>query len=165
MQSKILNLEQSNAIKAYNEDTPSDKLLLERLYGKEVFNQKITDRVKTFEDALELYPNKIDPVLLNLLNYSGYDQDVISAQSTEKLKIIIKVLNEGRTLDWDNRDEYKYYPYFDMRNKTLVFYRYLSWHSDSFVSPRLCLKSRELAEYAGKQFIELYKESFLLNNL
>jgi hypothetical protein len=32
--------------------------------------------------------------------------------------------------------------------------------TDANIGSRLCFKSRELAEYAGKQFIDLYKELF-----
>jgi hypothetical protein len=159
---QTLEVTKQNAIQAYNEADSKGKELLENLYGKEVFNQKITDRVKSFEDALELYSKKIEPVLSNLLNYTGYNKEVISAQATEKLKIIISVLNEDWTPDWDNSNQYKYYPYFDMSNNTLVFSHCFSWHTYSYVSSRLCLRSKELAEYCGKQFIDLYKQSFLM---
>ena len=161
MTSKILNLEQSNAIKAYNEGTSSDKLLLERLYGKEVFNQKITDRVKTFEDACEVLG--IGTSIPNVDNLRKKDRASVIAQY--KLLVIIEALNEGWTPNWDNNNEYKYYPYFDMRNNTPVFGDYYNWFTVSTTSSHLCLKTSALAEYCGKQFIDLYKESFLFNNL
>ena len=158
MTSKILNLEQSNAIKAYKEGTPSDKLLLERLYGKEVFNLKITDRVKSFEDACEVLD--INPYLpdVSLLEESLQS----SVVATYKLQVIIKALNEGWSPNWNNSSEYKYYPWFNMRNNTLSFYTYAFWTANSGVSSHLCLRTRELVEYCGTQFIELYKQSFLL---
>ena len=44
-----LKVEKRNAIKAWKEGNAETKKALENLYGKEVFNQKITDIVKTFE--------------------------------------------------------------------------------------------------------------------
>jgi hypothetical protein len=158
MTKKILNLEQENAIKAYNEGTPSDRLLLERLYGKEVFHQKITDRVKSFEDACEVLYISTNIPDVSLIREK--DRKFIIAQY--KLSIITEVLNEDWTPDWDNSNEYKYCPYFEMSNNTLVFGRYDYWSTYSSVSSRLCLRSKELAEYCGKQFIDLYKDLFLI---
>ena len=158
MQSKILNLEQSNAIKVYNEGTYSDKLLLERLYGKEVFNQKITDRVKSFEDACEVLG--IAPYLPDVSLLEKEFRNSVIAQY--KLQVIIKVLNEGWTPDWNDSNQYKYYTWFNMRNNTLSFRNYHDWATFSGVGSRLCLKTSTLAEYCGKQFIGLYKDLFLI---
>ena len=127
---------------------------------------KITDRVKTFDDALKIYQETsyLSPLRKELLNYIGPDEETLSSQASEQLKIIAEVLNEGWTPDWNNSSEYKYYPYFDMRNNTLV-YSYCNfsfWNVSSYAGSRLCFKTSALAEYAGKQFIEIYKQSFML---
>jgi hypothetical protein len=121
----------------------------------------ITDRVKSFEDALELYTGDVEGKRF-LLDYKGNDKEILASVAFLKLSIIIEVLNEDWTPDWDNSNEYKYYPYFDMSNNTLVFTHYNAWNAYSNVSSRLCLRSKELAEYCGKQFIDLYKQSFLM---
>lgn len=50
-----ISISQDNALKAYNAADQSQKSLLENLFGKENLQPKsIMDRVKTFEDALEI---------------------------------------------------------------------------------------------------------------
>ena len=155
---QTLEVTKQNAIKAYKEADSKGKELLENLYGKEVFNQKITDRVKIFEDACEVLG--IGTSIPNVDNLRKKDRASVIAQY--KLLVIIEALNEGWTPNWDNNNEYKYYPYFDIRNNTPVFDYYNGWFTNSRTSSRLCLKTSALAEYCGKQFIDLYKDLFLI---
>jgi hypothetical protein len=86
-----------------------------------------------------------------------------------KLFIIIEALNEGWQPDWNNDDEYKYYPWLwvkpNVKNPSGFW---LSCDgcgygdSGTSVGSRLCFKSRELAEYAGKQFQGIYEEAYLI---
>ena len=160
---QTLEVQKGNALKAYKEADSKGKLLLENLYGKEVFNQKITNRIKTFDDACEvlgIYSEDLPKV--NMLPAKHREATI----ANYKLAIISEVLNEGWTPDWNNSSEYKYYPYFDMRNNTLVYSHsnFNIWHVYSNAGSRLCFRTEELAEYAGKQFIEIYKLAFFLNS-
>ena len=154
---QTLEVTKQNAIKAYREADSKGKELLENLYGKEVFNLKITDRVKSFEDACEVLG--IKPYLPDVSYLRRKDQASIIAQY--KLSVVVEVLNEGWTPDWNNISEYKYYPWFNMKDNTLFFGNYGYWHTISSVSSHLCLRTSELATYCGTQFIELYKDLFL----
>jgi hypothetical protein len=118
-------------------------------------------KVKTFEDALALYKGDKEDIKW-LLSYTGSNPNILASVAFLKLSIITEVLNEDWTPDWDNSDQYKYYPYFDMRGKTIVFDAY--WSACSDVSSRLCLSNGDLAEYCGKQFIDLYKDLFIKIN-
>ena len=74
------------------------------------------------------------------------------------LVLIAQTLNEGWKPNWKNSSEYKYYPWFEMNGSSgFRFDGFGRWHSDSYVGSRLCFKSRELAEYAGQQFTEVYR--------
>ena len=77
-----------------------------------------------------------------------------------ELQIITKALNEGWKPNWSNQSEYKYYPWFDLRGRSFVFYYVTVYFCNTFTggASRLCFKSRELAEYAGRTFINLYKD-------
>lgn len=105
---------------------------------------KITDRIKTFEDACEVL---------------GISQ-IYGAQlhAVDKLKLIAEALNEGWTPDWQNSSQYKYTPYFRHNGTAFVYYGFNCWGSFAGVGSRLCFKNSELAIYAGKQFIDLYNE-------
>lgn len=147
-----LQIHEKNAIAAYNNADDKGKTMLVNLFGDKVFNQKITDRVKSFEDVLSTL---------------GFTKDAFEAEVEScdlspdekaymQIKLIVQALNEGWTPDWNNGNQAKYWPYFNMQdgfsfNGVDSSYRY------STVSSRLCFKSRELAEYAAKQFINIYK--------
>ena len=125
--------------------------------GVKIDRGLITERVKSFEDALELYEGDVEGKMF-LLKYGGDDKDIIASVAFLKLSIIIEVLNEGWTPDWDSISEYKYYPWFDMSNNTLSFDDCHVWITFSGVGSRLCLRTSELATYCGTQFIDLYKD-------
>lgn len=79
------------------------------------------------------------------------------------LIIICRALNEGWTPDWNDSNQAKWYPYFDMRSKSgfgFSYSFYVTWRTSADVGSRLCFKNEELAKYAGKQFENIYK-SFL----
>ena len=126
---------------------------------------KITDKVKTYEDAAKLL--ELDPALLPDVSMLPEDERE-ALIANYKLWVIAKALNEGWKPDWSNYNEYKYYPYFyytaDKGGAGVGFASddcaYVS--TDSGVGSRLCFKSQELAEYAGKQFVGLYETLFVL---
>ncbi len=155
---KTIAINEANALNAYNAADKNQKTFLENLLGKETFSQNITDRVKTWEDAAEIYG--VDPVeSLPFTNpQNGIEEAANAFYQTE---IIIHVLNEGWEPNWDNSNEYKWYPYFDMRTSGsaggfsfAVCYYVLT---SSYVGARLVLKTEALAKYAGTQFLHIYK--------
>lgn len=86
-----------------------------------------------------------------------------------KLIIIAEALNAGWQPNWNDYNETKYYPWFEVEaseENTAGFgfsgTDYGFGNSYSHVGSRLCFKSRELAKYAGETFTELYKDYFLI---
>jgi len=81
-----------------------------------------------------------------------------------KLKLIAEALNEGWTPDWSNGEFDKWYPWFDMNDSSSAgrfsFLVAAFRGSDSSVGSRLCFKSKDLATYAGTQFLDIYKDFF-----
>lgn len=155
MSAQILEIKKQNAIEAFNSADAKGKVMLTRLFGAKNLYDKITDRVKTFEDACEVVAPSED--LKAMLNYTGTDPDMISAQAYAKLIIIIRTLNEGWVPDWSDDDQPKYMPWFKHQSGFgLVYVDYGSWYTHSIVGSRLCFRSSQLAEYAGKQFADIY---------
>jgi hypothetical protein len=158
-----LEIKKENAQKAYNEGCSDVKKVLINLLGKETFiAANITDRIKTYEDACEALGTTSDD------QYFEYRPDAVKGHEKTllayaKLLVIVKALNEGWVPDWKNSSQYKYYPWWDLSSgsglsRIAVYYR----DSCSAVGSRLCFKSRELAEYAAKQFKDIYTE-FLIS--
>jgi hypothetical protein len=152
-----LTISKSSALKAFNNASADTKALLQDLFGKDVFvQQKITDRVKTWEDACNVIG--VDPDEI----YTGEaDADDKARSAFDKLMVIVKALNEGWKPDWTDEDEYKWYPWFDL-SEGFAYYDVFYDYTASYVGSRLCFKSRELAEYAAKQFLSLYKDFMTL---
>lgn len=116
-------------------------------------SEKVTDRIKTFDDVLnELKTTKakFDNSSLNLS---------IDEIAYRKLKMIAQVLNEGWTPNYDNSSEWKWYPYFNMSSGFGFSYSAYG-HEYTLVGARLVYKSEALSNYAGRQFEDIYKEFY-----
>lgn len=150
---KALQISDTLARRLYPKAESEFKELLEENFGKPFFSEKITDRVKSFEDACTIVG--LQPTEITCAYDSADDQ------AYKKLKVVIAALNEGWTPDWNNTNQPKYYPWFELQGGFRLGYVDFSF-ALSDVGSRLCFKSRELAAYAGKQFEELYKEFFTL---
>jgi len=151
---KLLQIEDSKARILYKTATPEFKEILEDSFGKEFFSGKITDRIKTYEDACTELGEK--PLNESELKSFGFTPDEINYR---KLKTVIKVLNEGWVPDWTNGNQAKWYPYFRLSSGAFVFddASYDNSYANAGLGSRLCLSSAELATYAGKQFVDIFK--------
>jgi len=156
--SETLTITKENAMNAYKEATSKGKTLLENLFGKNIFSGKITDRVKTFEDAcreLRITPESV----YGRFSVGVTDSTQKSLYAFAQLQIICRALNEGWQPNWNNSSEYKYYAWFDMRAGSGFSYNaYDCACTLTNVGSRLCFKSEALAKYAGTQFLSIYKE-------
>lgn len=151
MSNDLLQTTKATVLKKYRDADASGKSLLEELFGKTFFNQKITDRVKSFEDACTV--KGADPSNIT------HPLDSRDEGAYKQLKLIVEALNEGWTPDWNNTNQRKWYPWFDMRAGFGFSYSGCDcWCAYSCVGSRLCFHSEELAVYAGKQFVDLYKD-------
>ena len=150
---KQLQITEQNARKLYKDATPEFKAALVDTFGKEFFSTKITDRIKTYEDACaELGVDTISEIDFST---SELTPDEINYR---KLKTIIKALVGDWKADWSNSDQQKWQPYFGLSGGVFVFDDTYYGYSiaDAGNGSRLCFPTSELAEYAGKQFIEIY---------
>ncbi|MFA9212961.1 MAG: hypothetical protein ACEQSR_03840 [Candidatus Methylacidiphilales bacterium] len=119
----------------------------------------ITDKVKSFEDACKVLG--VNGEVLTGTLHEALENDGKAIETHLKLLVIVKALNEGWTPDWSDDKDHKYYPWFDMENG-FVLYHVNYYDALTDVGSRLCFKSRELAEYAAKQFLDLYKDYFTI---
>ena len=184
---KELKISAENALAAYNNTDANGRELLEHLFGKEIFAQDIKDKVKTFEDAVVILGINNQAVTdYYAIADKTSTEDIIAFA---KLRVIAEALNEGWTPKF-NGDEYRYYPWFYIYTKAEyeeldedekkdcrvvgrsdghasadggVVYssaNIASSLSYAYSGSRLAFKTRELAQYCGKQFIDIW-ERFL----
>ena len=136
----------------HNGASQERKLELEELFP-ELKPISIRDRVKTYEDALEV------------LRRDHFDENNLYPReiARRKLEIIVEALNEGWKPNLSNHKEHKWYCYFIGSYAGLRYsHAYLSpAYAAAHFGVRFCLKSKELADYTGVQFKDLYKEMLL----
>lgn len=179
-----INIQTNNVINAYKNASNEQKELLENLFDKDMFKPKdIRERVKTFEDACEVLGNDNQAVAdyYAVLDAVGSKDILAFAQ----LRVIAEALNEGWKPVFDGESS-RYYPWFyiysqkeyealDDEEKAECHVVGRSFGSSSacgglacsvtdyastVLGSRLAFKTRKLAEYCGKQFIDIW-EKFL----
>ena len=140
--------------------------------------QNVMERIKTFEDAVVELSNRAmngDKDAGKLLD--EWKIIIFTAESKDllaylKLRIITYALNEGWKPKFEETER-RYYPWFNLKTSRgggsagagcgLVYANayYASSYSNTDYGSCLAFKSRKLAEYAGKQFIEIYEDWFI----
>ena len=183
-----VTINKENILNAYNQASGEQKALLENMFGKDMFqSQDIKERVKTFDDAVAILGNDNQAVIdYYAIADKTCTEDILAFA---KLRVIAEALNEGWKPKFDG-DECRYYPWFYIYTKEeyekldedekkacrvvgrssynssanggLVFANAsnASSSSSSNFGSRLAFKTRELGEYCGKQFIDIW-EKFL----
>lgn len=182
-----VTINKDNILNAYQQATEEQKELLEHLFGKDIFQPKdIRERVKTFNDAFHELGDKHELVRAynNLIVSNCMSKDIIAYA---KLSIIAEALNEGWKPTFD-KGECRYYPLFKIYTKKeydeldkdmkkefhvnihlindLNAYRYIIYSNARYKASvsitnygsRIALKTRKLAEYFGKQFIDIWAD-------
>ncbi len=138
-------------------------------YTEEQEYTDICDRVKSYADACKVLG--IDEMDEKAMKACGFRPDEIARR---KLETITEALNEGWRPDWNNTDEYKYYPWFYIKpgqGKTpdgepsgatagLSYAATGSAASGTYThfGSRLCFHERRTAAYAGDTFRDLYAQ-------
>ena len=149
-------------------------------------NRPVTERIKTFEDAVNATGMTL-PFDDNQLSY--LPKDIVAYM---KLRVIAAALNELHETTLDEfpkftTDEYRWYPWFylytqeeidkmdkEKKKKLWLFGggsgngsycglayadSYVAWSdASSYVSARLAVKSEALAKYFGQQFIDIWSD-------
>ena len=157
---KTLKISDQKARELYRSGSQELKTILEESCGKEFFSQKVTYRIKTYEDACEeLGINPLDESKLMELGLTIHDI------AYQKLTTIIKALNEGWVPDVCDSDACRWHPWFRPNGSPSSFAFCDSACEGSGASAgsgsRLCLKSEELSNYCGRQFLDLWKQFIL----
>lgn len=144
-------------------------------------NRPVTERIKTFEDAREALGDE-HPLVKEYWGVVNVDLDITQDLIAYlKLRIIVAALNEGWEPKFTT-DEYRYFPWFYLYTKeeydqmdeeqkglcvlrsghnAYAYYGFVSVYAYFVASysytnhgSRLAFRTRELAAYAGRQFIE-----------
>ncbi|MCM1066834.1 MAG: hypothetical protein NC418_04570 [Muribaculaceae bacterium] len=150
-------------------------------------NRPITERVKTFEDACDILgacPGELEQ------QWEEAGLTMPDEIAYQKLRLIAAALNKGWTPKF-TEDEWRYYPWFylwtdeELADKSeewkrerclqstggyetqysgfaFAYSAYAPSRTFADFGSRLCFKSDTLADYAGKQFIKLWMDFYLI---
>lgn len=180
-----MEINENNIKAAYEEATESEKRLLSNLFPELLLGRKdVTERIKTFEDACRELGGNHSLVKEWTINNSIIESPDLKAYM--KLRIICAALNEG----WEPQfkiNEERWFPWYylwtereiredsDERHMIIIGDKYqseytslvctsdyLSVCTSVYIPFNLCLKSEALAEYCGKQFIDLWADFMLI---
>lgn len=181
---KVIEVKVEDIKRVFDEANDNVRNCILNLFPQIKEDLQITDRVKTFEDACREL-GEDHPFVLAYQNTNLCDPEVADDNKDVlaylKLRIITAALNEGWTPQLVE-DERRYFPYFHIcseeeiirmseEEKTSLVYLsdcYASalvsvsfaYYDTAYVSAAiaslLAFKTEELAEYAGKQFIDLW---------
>lgn len=120
----------------------------------------ITKRVKTYEDACKELGRQ--PYNEDQLMKLGLTKNDIAYQ---KMVVIVEALNEGWKPDVCDSKVYRWSPWFTPKGSPSSFAFVGSDCGNGYAfagcGSRLALKSEELADYCGRQFLQLWKEIIL----
>lgn len=80
-----------------------------------------------------------------------------------KLSVIIQWVNEGWEPNWQDREERKYFPWFDVLPAGLGYsYAYITASNTSAaLGSRLCYKSADLSKEWAQKLLPLYEDMLL----
>ena len=188
MATENITINKDYLLKAYRAAGPALKEFMKQLFGPDTFaiSFNVMDRVKTFQDAVDELGSDNPLVWEYNQIYSKFGNlmgtDIIAYL---KLRIITAALNEGWEPQF-TKAEYIYYPFFVLWPKEEydalnddekqqcdgrscynanavggLVYAYSSYGSSSsgpHDGVRLAYKTRELAKYAGKQFLNIWAD-------
>jgi hypothetical protein len=114
--------------------------------------------IKTFEDACQKLG--LDPANLPRGTIDEFEKPVIALF---KLLIVFKAINNGWRPDWNNSNQYKYYPWFGVFSSGFGFSlsHYICTYTGASVGSRLCTDTSEKALYMAEQFKDLYQDYLL----
>lgn len=161
MQNHPVTISSNIARKIYPSAPDELKSSLEESFGKDFFNTNIADRIKTFEDACKA--TNRDPADFQFEFPNTASNLTKPAIAAAKIMVIAEALNEGWVPNWKDEDEYKYWPWYDLSSGSGLAFGACDFDcSFSYVGSRLCFRTQELAEYAGKQFIDIYTDFFII---
>lgn len=159
---KKITIDKEKLVQAYKAATDEQKQLLTNLYGEEIFRPEyITEHIKTFDDAFRALSAKHTLVreFVNKISYNSSSD----LKAYMMLRIICAALNEGWEADYRNPNQEKWFPWFTYRDGGFVYALAgnSASYSNAYHGVRLAYKTKELAEYAGKQFVDIYQKLLL----
>lgn len=125
---------------------------------KQEEKKEVTERIKTFEDAQRETGAPDTP------EFNEVPEEVREfLKAIYQAAVITKALVGDWNPDWNDSSQRKWFPWFRLSSGGFVFTDTHYDYSDAYAgsTSRLCFPTEELAEYAGRQFTDVYSRIIL----
>lgn len=137
--------------RGYNEANSKQKELIKQYFKINTFD---LNSIKSFNDILKISGKTLEDVLIYK---SPKTSKEVRLNALSKIELIKEVVNQGWVEDWNNSNEYKYYPLFNFGSGGFRVYGSSSGYS-LFYSGLPFYKTKEISDFVGKTFLKEYKE-------
>lgn len=116
-------------------------------------------KIASYEDACRVL--NIQPINEEVFNIFP-KEDQRSMLAYHKLTVITRALNNGWKPNWDDQNEWKYYPLFRYVNAGLscAHSAPTAAATSAYIGSRLCFPTSALAKYAAEHFADLYRDYY-----
>lgn len=148
---KYVELPNNLIEKGYDEANSKQKELIKQYFKINTFD--LSD-IKSFDDILKISGKTLEDILIYK---SPKTTREIRLNAFSKIELIKEVVNQGWIEDWNNNNEYKYYPWFNFASGGFRFDASGSDCSD-FCSALAFYKTKKISDFVGKTFLKEYKE-------
>lgn len=116
-------------------------------------------KIASYEDACRVL--NIQPINEEVFNIFP-KEDQRSMLAYHKLTVITRALNNGWKPNWDDQNEWKYYPLFRYVNAGLscAATTNAATNTHAYIGSQLCFPTSALAKYAAEHFADLYRDYY-----
>lgn len=149
----VIDLE--TVIKLYSTASKELKTILESIFGIQKLSPNLKDRIKTYSDVCKEL--NIPYLGIERFEYLPSWQRK-RALYTHYLENIVKLFNEDWKVDFKDKNQRKYYCYFERNSSGWRLDVVDSQYYGSDCGSGFYFKNKEDAEYVGKQFIDIFSE-------
>ncbi len=137
--------------KGYREANIEQKQMIKKYFEINIFD---LSSIKSFDDILKISGKKLEDVLIYNSPKTARE---IRLNAICKIELIKEVVNQGWVENWNDSNEYRYYPWFHFDSGGFGFYGSYS-HCSYFNSEVAFYKTKEISNFVGKTFLKEYKE-------
>jgi hypothetical protein len=159
-ENSILQVEKQNAIKIYEEQNESGKLLLQRIFGKAAFKAKGKggiENINSMEDVRLYHGIEPQESIIKIQVPECLDRHMQAIIMYAEALLIAEAINDGWIPDWNNSNQPKFSPWFEMRDTpgfgfsgTHCFFTFTLTGTGS----RLCFQTETKTKHFGMKFHE-----------
>jgi len=153
---KALIIPESKARGLYQGSSGTLKQAFEDTFGKPFLSPDVTDRVRSFEDAL------VETGRPEVPAFADVPEDLREYfRASYRCLVICEALNDGKRMDIYDKDKPRHYPWFYPEGSPARFRFGDASCADTGANAgsgsRLSLMDAKRAEYAGRQFSDEFK--------